>query len=240
MVPDITFPATADSGAIIDSVRRHGVALVRAALPNREMTALCADVAAFYDAETEADHLQWIIVHGVAGPKMASSLLGLFKAVSNSIGRACAESYLNDSDIIVPLHHLLFRRRDAVTHQSIRKTSQATHNFHQDHDLIPTVFPLNMWLPLSTVDEHSTGLQFVLPHSTTVHPLPFDLESYLSRTGGAIWTPAMEPGDLLVFHHFTIHGTLVDPPKPKPRYSVEFRLGRRRDIAGYAEPVMAL
>jgi hypothetical protein len=50
-------------------------------------------------------------------------------------------------------------------------------------------------------------------------------------------TPELEPGDLLVFNHLTLHGCFL-VTKPKPRYSVEFRLGRTDQLGSYSsEPL---
>ena len=146
-----------------------------------------------------------------------------------------AARYLDADEIVVPLNHMLFRRRDRAT--TLRYSESGTHNFHQDHDLIPAIFPLNFWLPLSTVDDETTGLSFAFPRSRDVYKLPLPIEQHLARPGGGIWTPATKPGDLLVFDRFTIHGGLFDATKSKPRLSVELRLGNARELGDYGDPV---
>lgn len=44
------------------------------------------------------------------------------------------------------------------------------------------------------------------------------------------WHPVFEPGDLIVFHHFTHHRTYFTPEMASRRLSIEFRvLGKRQD-----------
>ena len=77
-----------------------------------------------------------------------------------------------------------------------------------------------MWLPLSTVDGETMGLSFAFPHDReTIYKLPLPVEQHLARPGGAVWTPDLQPGDL-VFHRYTIHGGLFEPEPD--RLSVEF------------------
>lgn len=203
--------------------------LIRRAVPPPMLENLRDRVAAYFD-QAEPEQLAFISDNGLSGPHMGDALPDLFAAIKPYAFRSLG------ADAVIPLNHVLFRRRRREDDLRLRKDAQ--HNFHQDHDLIPTRFFLNMWLPLTHIDGSTTGLSFVLPPTSTVSPFPFDLEAYL-RDGGYVWTPEMQVGDLLIFNHLTIHGTLYVPHE-RVRYSIEFRLGRAADLADYSEPVIRI
>jgi hypothetical protein len=231
-LPDVVFAATADPATITAAVRQHGVALVRRALPAAGMVMLGSTVAAFYARPMEAERREWIMLNGLSGPNLDTHLPTLFAVLASSIAGRVASCYLG-SDAVVPLNHLLFRLRDRTVSELAKGSA---HNFHQDHDLVPAIFPLNMWLPLSVVDAECEGLSFAFPHSRKVYKLPLPIDEHLALDGGKVWTPAMEPGDLLIFHRYTIHGGFFEP-RPKTRLSVEMRLGGALDAVGYSEPL---
>jgi ectoine hydroxylase-related dioxygenase (phytanoyl-CoA dioxygenase family) len=63
----------------------------------------------------------------------------------------------------------------------------------------------------------------------------FDVDAYLAEHNGGVWSPRMRPGDMLLFHKFTIHGSRTTRGKTGTRYSIEFRAGDVADIpTGYA------
>ena len=234
---EIIFSASDEISHVANAVRHLGVALIKKVLAPGVLERGRAEVEAFYTQRRhdvaagrfETNDLDWIVDNGLSGPNLWSYVQELFVELSASKVSDIAHEYLETEVAVVPINHLLFRRVDEDCARRAL-SNNVKHGFHQDHDLIPTAFPMNMWLPLSKVDENTRGLSVVLPPSERVHPLPLNIDDYLSRTNGAVWSPEMQVGDVLIFNHLTIHGGYVKLDKPNVRYSVEFRLGRKSEL----------
>jgi hypothetical protein len=195
--------------------------VVRSALDRAALRTLrLASEAAFASAT------EWALTHGLSGPNLSGSLPFLFQAFERSEAASIARDLLGP-DLVVPLDHLLFRFMPP-------RSDHAGNSFHQDYDLIPKQFPLNVWIPLSRIDQYCLGLSFILPPSPVALPLPIDVEAYLREREGIVLTPDMDVGDLVIFNHLTIHGSFI-VPKPAPRYSVEFRIGNVTELGDYAD-----
>jgi len=162
---------------------------------------------------------------GITGPHLEEEMLALLAALGPVVAHH-VEHYLECGDLVVPDNHFLFRKRDQRASDAALKRGNR-HNFHQDHDLIPGAFPFNVWVPLSPVDDWALGLSIAFPAAIQVLPIPVDIEPYLERNNGFLWTPNMDVGDILLFHRYTIHGTYTTLKRPAPRYSAEFRVGTR-------------
>lgn len=106
--------------------------------------------------------------------------------------------------------------------------------FHQDEYFGQQVtgrhwLPLSLtaWVPLVPCGNDAPGLSVVLGSDAPIvqgEP-PEGWPEYIRKTYGkkAIWSPPMEPGDVLCFTSRTIHGSYVTQGMTKPRYSIEIR-----------------
>jgi hypothetical protein len=243
---DFTF--SADASGIVDALHRHGVALVRAALPADGIAFLRGFMTEWFRCrmddlvsrrltDAEFDHL---LSNGLSGASVQDYNPYLMEMLGDSAFYNHARSYFGNPDVVIPTPHLLFRVRNSRVDEAMKKGGEC-HGFHQDHDLIPGAFPLNAWIPLTTVDENCSGLSFVFPYSTEVHKLPFDLDGYLKANSGFVWTPALAPGDMLLFHRHTIHGSFFTTGLPDTRISVELRAGSRSNSPPeYAQAIWPL
>ena len=202
----------------LNTLQCHGVVLVRNAISATLAADLQRDVEEWY--RTSADAFQ--IENGVSGGHLRSPIEPLLNQVALSIFRPVAIEFLQSESIVVPVNHLLFRQRDDNV-DKIYEERGTRHIFHQDHGLIPEAFPLNCWIALSDVDAARHGLSFALPCPRG--PVNEDARHYVESRNGMFWEPSMSPGDMLIFHRFTIHGSWIAQGKPQARYSVEFRCG---------------
>jgi Phytanoyl-CoA dioxygenase (PhyH) len=218
---------------IVSAIRRHGVALLKGAAGRDAVYRVRAGLEG-YEAQLrdevaagrrEVDNLDRRLSAGTTGPHLETEMLELLAELGPVIARH-VEHYLGCDDLVVPDNHFLFRKLSpGATDAALKRGNR--HNFHQDHDLIPGAFPFNVWVPLSPIDDEALGLSFAFPSTSQVFPIPVDIESYLEKNDGFIWTPNMNAGDILLFHRYTIHGTYFTLNRPVPRYSAEFRVGGR-------------
>jgi ectoine hydroxylase-related dioxygenase (phytanoyl-CoA dioxygenase family) len=175
----------------------------------------------------ESNAGEYEMVNGASGGHIRELVDPMLEAANSFF--SCAEDYFGTDKVVVPVNHLLFRWRDDRV-DAVFEQRGWKHVFHQDHGLIPTFFPLYAWIALSPVGDNCQGLAFVLPSPVGPTSLATDPERYVAETdGGEIWCPHMEPGDLLLFHQLTIHGSWTVRGKPNTRYSAEFRAGRSAD-----------
>jgi hypothetical protein len=223
---------------VIASIHANGVALVKGGLPAKELEAFKTLLIDWRDRKTAEvaagmmpeETLHYHLTNGIDGPAFRAEIDDLLALVMHSPFLDIARNYLTRSQpVVVPINHLLFRIRDADGDNLLMKRDGSTHVFHQDYLLIPEYFPLNLWIPLSKVDAQCNGLSFMFPYSETVRPLPFDAHGYLDANKGHVWTPDVEPGDMLLFHRYTIHGFFTKA-STMPRYSVEFRCGSANQV----------
>jgi ectoine hydroxylase-related dioxygenase (phytanoyl-CoA dioxygenase family) len=218
---------------IVATIRGYGVVLLKAAVAAAAVDRVRAALESFEQrlndevasGRRDAEDRDRLLRAGITGPHLEEEMLALLAGLGPVVARH-VEHYLGCGDLVVPDNHFLFRKRDQATFDAALKRG-TRHNFHQDHDLIPGAFPFNAWVPLSSIDDEALGLSFAFPATTQVFPVPVDIESYLERNNGFIWTPNMDVGDILLFHRYTIHGTYTTLNRPVPRYSAEFRVGTR-------------
>lgn len=218
---------------IVATIRRYGVVLLKgavaAAVVDRVRAALESFEQRLNDEVTsgrrDAEDRDRLLRAGITGPHLEEEMLALLAELEPVVARH-VEHYSGSGDLVVPANHFLFRKRDQHASDAALKRGNR-HNFHQDHDLIPGAFPFNVWVPLSSIDDEALGLSFAFPATAQVFPVPVDIESYLEKNNGFIWTPNMDVGDILLFHRYTIHGAYTTLNRPVPRYSAEFRVGRR-------------
>ncbi len=212
---------------VIQSIHRNGVALIRNALPAAAIAGYKNMLEEYFCALEQHDDekaLEYKKVNGLAGPHVPQLLIDILHATSNSCIMDCIDVYFEKRDVVVPWNHFLFRKRDLKLEQSFVDQGYA-HGFHQDRVVIPSAFSFNVWLPLVKIDDDCPGLSFVFPYSEQIFPLPFDLEGYIARNDGHVWSPSLAPGDCLLFHWPTIHGAFCISNRKNTRYSAEFRCG---------------
>jgi hypothetical protein len=253
-IRESTMPATLtfdgrslDPHRVVESIRSHGAALVRGAISPDAPISARSNLDTFHSAlaeraradASEAERAKFILINGLSGPNLPDDLRRLVRELAGSSVMDCVAAYLGKAATVVAVNHFLFRRRSMQASQALRDAGYL-HGFHQDHDHIPGAFPLNIWMPLSKVDASCVGLSFVFPYTERIFPQPFDVDDYLRQNQGTIWTPDVEPGDVLMFHRSTIHGTYADTSKPVPRYSAELRCGLLKDVPpAYVNDVIA-
>lgn len=215
----------------LDTLRMRGAVKI----PGAINAALARDLRQEVESRYALDATDFELLNGYSGGHIRPPVDPLLEALRATAVPAIAREFLDTDRIAVPINHLIWRKRfDAVDAAGERNTSR--HFFHQDCGLIPEHFPLNAWVALSKVDGDCHGLSFALPAPEGPTPLAIEPERYVAETGGEIWTPELEPGDLLLFHRFTIHGSWMTRGKPNTRYSVEFRIGAASAApVGYAD-----
>ncbi len=207
------------NSVIVEQIKTRGAALIKGGVDPQLTCSLRDEVKQWYETNSG----EYEIVNGVSGAHLRELVDPLLNAMD--IFFSVAQDYLATDRVVVPVNHLLFRKRDDRT-DALLEQRGARHNFHQDHGLIPRSFPLNAWVALSEVDGDRQGLSFLLPSPSEPTDLAIHPEKYVAQTeGGEIWSPHMNPGDILIFHQLTIHGCFTMRGKPKARYSAEFRAG---------------
>ena len=210
---------------ISEALRQDGAIL----LPSVVGPAICRSTAEAVEARYRSCGNEYEHKNGVEGPHLRELVDPVLESSARSAFLPIARQFMGAADIVVPINHLLFRRRDDTV-DAIYERDGARHMFHQDHGLVPTFFPLNAWIALSQCCGSCHGLSIVLPTPTVpTRTQNFELEEYLKAPGGHVWSPEMQPGDMLVFHQLTIHGSWISRGKPDARFSVEFRAGRSSD-----------
>jgi hypothetical protein len=231
-----TTASSVDPAGVIAALHEDGVAVIRGLLPKEDVAFLRGAITEWFRARVDdlrsgrlpADEFHFLLSNGLSGAVVQDYNSHLFTMLGRSRFCDYAHRYFGDVDLVVPTPHLLFRvRNDDIDQHMMAGGSE--HAFHQDHDLIPGEFPLNAWLPLTDVDDRCSGLFFVLPYKKVVHQLPLDIEGYINSNDGFVWAPNMTPGDVVLFHRHTIHGSFFQRGLPNTRMSVEFRIGRRAD-----------
>jgi len=128
-------------------------------------------------------------------------------------------------NLVIPENHVLLRVLSDYTHSLLVRRSSRRHNFHLDYPLIPHSFPMNVWIPLTKIDQDCRGLSFLLPYTESIYDLPLDIDGIMAATNGYVVTPEAEVGDMFLFTHKTLHGVFFTPEKTRPRLSIEFRVG---------------
>lgn len=243
MLESVIFHPEFDPAEVISSIRQHGVALLKNVLPRDQMMAVTDPVKRHYDlideqatsGQMDPAFRDWILLNGLAAPNLPDTLKTIVDIVAGTRIGDCARTYFNNGDLALADNHFLFRVRNERTDKMAMEKG-TRHLFHQDHDLVDLSFPMNVWIPLTKIDAECTGLTFVFPYTTEIFPLPFDIERYLMKNNGSLWTPELDIGDALLFHHCTIHGSFIDGSNRASRYSAEFRIGLRENVpASYAE-----
>lgn len=119
----------------------------------------------------------------------------------------------------------------------LRSRAKRSIELHQDEYFSIISDPQNppaqpcftLWIPLVPCGLDAPGLSVVLGSGLPiVHGAPpAGWKRYIRETygPGALWSPSLDVGDVLVFTSRTIHGSYVRWRMTKPRYSLEIRGG---------------
>jgi ectoine hydroxylase-related dioxygenase (phytanoyl-CoA dioxygenase family) len=236
MVPsDLVHVAeSSSSSAIVQSLRNHGVVVVRNALPKPAMAEFAELVASWY-VKRRADAEAGLITLGTLrrGTNFENIEYGgdhfayrLFDVVRSSIVRSCFKEYLGCDALAVPIWHTLLRIRDVATFEA---ELPPYFEFHQDganpaNASFCKSFPANFWTSLTPIHDETWPLSFVLPREDALLPWPLNIDEYLASSDRQIWTPSFSVGDVALFNFRTIHGSRL-PRQPARRASLEFRVG---------------
>jgi hypothetical protein len=91
---------------------------------------------------------------------------------------------------------------------------------------LPMTRLLTCWIPLEACGVESPGLEFVRrPQPSLLHFTELDDASLRRRfPPHQFWSPALEPGDALVFLNSVLHRTHATPAMPLSRTSIEYRI----------------
>jgi hypothetical protein len=103
--------------------------------------------------------------------------------------------------------------------------------WHQDGSFMGAdIRSLNVWLALSHCGDDAPGLDVVgrrlpdiVPTGTEGARLDWNVSPEIVEqvAPGAVVRPIFEAGDVLIFDHFNLHRTAVDPSMTRDRYAVE-------------------
>jgi hypothetical protein len=161
-------------------------------------------------------------------------------AVSDVIGATPNLSLINRR--IVTLAHAYLGHEPTVDSNSFVRCMVPGPNvqelqFHQDQAVLNRPL-LNIWVPLDPCGVTAPGLEVIRIHcpdllepggdATALIPVErvrLDESLVLKRFGrGALWHPALVPGDALIFPGTTVHRSYVTAEMTERRLSVELRL----------------
>jgi hypothetical protein len=204
-------------------LQSHGAVLLQNAIDPAVAVLPLSGIDAWYDGRIRRLEPGELI----SGGHLNEPVAPILTAVGASLFTPIARAFLRGTDIGVPVNHMLYRRRNDAN-DAHWEESGSKHYFHQDQGLVPDDFPMNAWIAASEVNDEALGISIVFP--TPTEPMQakfdaFDVDAYLRRTNGWEWSPVMHPGDMLIFHNLTIHGSRVTRGRSGTRYSIEFRAG---------------
>lgn len=109
-------------------------------------------------------------------------------------------------------------------------------DYHQDREFLgPLTKAVNVWIPLTPAGGGDwPGLELWL--GGPQHPVFEFTMPPAERTGigaaippDSLWRPALQPGDVLIFTHYTIHRSIIPPTATQTRFSFELRLSADTD-----------
>jgi hypothetical protein len=231
-----------DLDRAFDLLMSNGALAIRRYLTARQVGELLAAAARIY-SEREA---RWM-TQEPAGKEARQRLRGTIsheqlrgadeaaaKIPRQSSYQRLAERYLESREL-VPNHITALRRVGGDQSSSYLP-------FHQDEPIVGRPL-LNIWIALDDCGIRRPGIEVVLTPRTDILPpspeasefaanrVALD-EALVFRTYGesAVWAPAFEAGDALIFKGTTIHRTHFRPGMSGTRTSAEMRL--TRDPAG--------
>jgi hypothetical protein len=153
-----------------------------------------------------------------------------FSRTARSVGIPLATLFPTKSMQYVP-HKSVLRRQG--TRGQARKSAYVT--WHRDSHAVRTAeFAecLNCWIPLQAVGIDRPSLQIVLGSNKTLQDRPVDYEADETSTddqvrtdfdNAEICTAILDPGDILLFGHHTLHRTQQMTEESPSRISAELR-----------------
>lgn len=236
MTPD--FRATDDSSRIRAAFMQRRAVLVRSAIDSETVARLserAAERYAHWDARIDSGAeltplergrfknghiLPSEIGQDLADMAAAETVAGLF---ANLCGWTMPVNF-EVRRMLPPVKRRKDVHRKIVLHQDAYLTMVSNPGMTKPPPLYFTA-----WMPLVPCGDDAPGLSVVLGSDEPVlqrKPLlgwRFYIRSTYGR--GALWSPVMEPGDILLFTNRTIHGSHVTRHMTKPRYSIEMRGG---------------
>lgn len=160
---------------------------------------------------------------------LARWLAALDRQPGGSLRLAEALDMVDVLQALRPLHALLVQRLgpapQVVVSQCWVRRAHPAHSWHQDgalhHDFAAPAQPLPMWtawLPLVDCGVDAPGLAWMLPS------LPRLLSpAELQQPSGAVQSPPLAAGDLLLFDGGLLHRSHSTPAMTQPRTSIELR-----------------
>src|SRR5262245_23120871 len=104
-----------DGGQVSSAAEMHAALERHGVIPLRDIVepTVCDSTAAAID-ERFASNEEFEKVHGTSGPLLRHVVDPVLDAVTKSPFREIARSFLRGEDIVVPINHMLFRRRDDI------------------------------------------------------------------------------------------------------------------------------
>jgi hypothetical protein len=222
---------------------RHEFARSRTFLIRRAVDIACVDALA--DAAATA-YRRWD--ENIAAGQPAPHLFLQGHIPSDEIGRSAVETIANDGYVRELIRRVCiwanplecprdFMLRRILPPNLRNDNVLAKVGYHQDEyfsalsfgDRYVPQLAFTVWMPLVPCGENAPGLSVVIGSDNPIvmgRPR-LGWNRYIRKTYGpaSLWSPAMEPGDLLVFTNRVIHGSYVSPSMTKPRYSIEMRGG---------------
>ena len=127
------------------------------------------------------------------------------------------QKFLKSDQIVAPLGSMLMRHVAAMRdHGPI--------GWHQDGTQLEQTAMVTCWIPLDTCGEFAPSLQLALGGPRHLHRVG-DFERLIETSDALrVWRLRYEPGDVMIFDPFTIHGTHFHEQMSDVRYSLEIRL----------------
>ncbi|HVI31442.1 phytanoyl-CoA dioxygenase family protein [Phenylobacterium sp.] len=149
-----------------------------------------------------------------------------------------ATTYFGD-DVVSPYSH------NTVRYQSA-SISDFSYAFHQDgsfHSRHPDEHAgLTIWAPFTPCGVDAPGLEVSPYRIDRILPPPAGVaEPYLFIEDGVareacqdrFWRPVMDRGDVLIFDHFAVHRSAIDPGMSRTRYSADVRLFAKHRLPAF-------
>ena len=210
------------------SLRRDGVVILRGVLPSHEVRRTAALCDAAFRGLTTASAPSAYASAAAWGGMSLDDMLGCMaepEALSEIVDRLV--DMMPDAELIRAFS-VVRRRVKHRTSMPWHVDAEAANTIRQD----PCV---NFWVPFAPVGNgRSPTLEFVLRSSPTMRKIPkrrpagetFRYDEWVKAHLGERqrFIPALEPGDVALFDHYTMHRTeRVTGRFPVPRISAEIR-----------------
>src|SRR6185295_19145619 len=212
---------------VLACLERHGVAVVRQALPAEPIRRLGEMFLRWYEdnspgaaaIKADCEAWKWRTANGFNFDVKVNDvrfLFSIFYFFQHSCLRDAMCDWLGCRNLGIPEDHAL---------ACIRLPGDNT-AFHQDGVYVVGAFCANVWIPLVDVDESCSQLALYSPPLSFLDVNPPQLQNdrlaFAAKHDLTLVCPTLAKGDVILFNNNVLHGSLAGQ---RTRCNLEFRLG---------------